>query len=125
MSSSAKLAMMLRSMPYVELEQFVKAIRAHTGERLKMSDDDLIRMLVYSAQQVPQEIPDTPEAQMTKKAFGRVRAIHIKPQGAGWSMSCNSLPGAAVVGTDLREMFGQLVDTAMAHFALMGDKHGR
>jgi hypothetical protein len=120
MSSSAKLAMMLRSMPFVELEAFMKAVRAHAGSSLKMSDDEFIRLLVYSAAQVPQAIPDTPEAQMTRKAFGRVRSINIKPQGAGWSMSCNSLPGAAVVGTDLREMFGQLVDTAMAHVALMG-----
>lgn len=57
------------------------------------------------------------EVKFLQEIFARRRSITVKFD-KGFSMSCETLPGGAAVGTDLRVMFNQLLDQLVTMHAL-------
>ena len=113
----------LRNLTYNEMMELAQRIAREIDARIRAADQEtpgnVLAEIISKLNIVSPELTDLEkhEAKYIQEIFSRRRAITIK-HDKGFSMTCESLPGGAVVGTDLRKMFNQLMDQLVTMHAL-------
>lgn len=111
----------LRNLTYNEMMELAQALAKQVEAKLDGDAQPLnvLAEVLAKLNIVSPELSDIEknEAKFLQEIFARRRAITIK-HDKGFSMTCETLPGGAVVGTDLRKMFNQLMDQLVTMHAL-------
>lgn len=111
----------LRNLTYAEMmelaQRMVREIDARSSD--SESPANTLAEIISKLNIVSPELSDIEknEVKFLQEIFVRRRSITVKFD-KGFSMSCETLPGGAVVGTDLRVMFNQLLDQLVTMHAL-------
>lgn len=115
----------LRAMPYNEmmhLAQHVSQQLKSAGVRDPVTPELLAGILSHIS--VPRSEVADKESKILLKAFSRKRQVNIKKFNTGYAIEVPTLPGSTVTGTDLRAMFGQMLDQIVT-MELMGGGSSR
>lgn len=111
----------LRNLTYVEMMELAQRLAREIDSRTTATETppNTIAEIISKLNIVSPELSDIEknEAKFIQEIFVRKRSIAVK-YDKGFSMSCESLPGGAVVGTDIRVMFTQLIDQLVTMHAL-------
>ncbi len=116
------LVKVLRTLPYVQMMELANFIAGelNRGER----EPDLISAECIAEILVKVPLADTDlekrERALLKQAFRIKRAVTVRNFAQGYSVEVQTLPGSTVTGTDLRAMFGQMLDQIVTMQVLSG-----
>ncbi len=108
----------LRAMPYPEMMQFAKLVAAH----LPAGNNHLAvaEALIKACNQCQPSDLMQKEAKVLLQAFTRKRVVNVKKFSTGYAIEVPTLPGSVVTGTDLRAMFGLMLDQIVTMEVLGG-----
>lgn len=109
----------LRAMPYNEMMDLAKQIhKGLTAVGAKSCSPELLAGILSHISAPPSASAEK-EAKILLQAFTRKRQVNIKKFNTGYAIEVPTLPGSTVTGTDLRVMFGQMLDQIIT-MELMG-----
>lgn len=110
----------LRAMPFNEMMDLARYIseRLHVHSTGRPASPELIAEILSHISAPPSEAAQK-ETKILLQAFTRQRTINIKKFNTGYAIEVKTLPGSTVTGTDLRVMFGQMLDQIVT-MELMG-----
>lgn len=106
----------LHAMPYTEMMELARYLAAEldTG-----TTADRIAEILSKADFADNQ-SEKQEQKILLEAFSRKRQVNIKKFATGYAIEVPTLPGSTVTGTDLRAMFGQMLDQIVTMEALGG-----
>jgi hypothetical protein len=116
MSSIENLTRQLRALPFCDMMQVAEELRerlmAQAPQDGFVQPVNLAKILSQlSTTDISLSEGTQADEKVLKRIFSRKRTFSISRQGtAGWDMFCSTLPGSNVLGTELRPMFGLMLD---------------
>lgn len=99
----------LRAMPYPEMMALAKYLSKELGGGT-FSAEYIAEILSRAGTDLGDRKAEEQERKILLQAFTRKRQVNIKKFATGYSIEVPTLPGSCVTGTDLRAMFGQMLD---------------
>lgn len=103
----------IRALPYNDIMMVANELRDRIGElthhkiEAVVLADILVRL---QAGTVKPSDATLQEEKILREIFSRKRQITVSRKGNGWKIDVPSLPGAQVLGTELRPMFPMQLD---------------
>jgi hypothetical protein len=109
----------IAAMPYSEMMILAKYL-AQNLLASKNSPEFIAEVLSRARADLGDQKLYAQENKILMKAFARKRQVNVKSLSSGYAIEVPSLPGSTVTGTDLRAMFGQMLDQVVTMEVLRG-----
>ena len=114
-TSIQNLTKQLRALPFLDMMQVAEELRARLVAQAPkdgfVEPANLARVLAQlDTTDITLSEMTQAEEKILRRIFARKRTVSIQRQGQGWEMSCSTLPGSQVLGTELRPMFQLMLD---------------
>lgn len=113
MSTVAHLIKQIRSLPYSDMMMVANELR----DRIKDLTEQKIEAVVLAdilcrlqSQTIDTSEQTKEEERVLRAIFNVKRTISVAKQGNGWTIDIPTVPGAQVLGTELRGMFPMMLD---------------
>lgn len=119
--SVAGVVKQIRALPYADMMMVANEVKDRIKDLTSQKIEAVVLADILSRIQ-PGDIPVSDatkeEEKILNEVFRRKVSLSIQRLDKGWEIGVSVLPGSNVVGTELRPMFGQLLDQVITMHVL-------
>ena len=113
MSNVTHLIRQIRALPFNDMMLIAEELRARIGELTEQKIEavvlaGILTRLSAGVGEMPDPVKE--DEAVLKDIFRVKRQLIIQKHGKGWQIDVPTVPGAQVVGQNLREMFSMMLD---------------
>lgn len=113
MSNVTHLIRQIRALPFNDMMLIAEELRARIGELTEQKIEavvlaGILTRLSAGVGEMPDPVKE--DEAVLKDIFRVKRQLIIQRHGRGWQIDVPTVPGAQVVGQNLREMFSMMLD---------------
>lgn len=114
--SIASVIKQIRALPYADMMMVAEEIKARVKDLTQQKIEAVVLADILSRMQIgniPLSEQSEQEEKILRQVFRRKLSLSIQQNGKGWDIGISTIAGTQVLGTELRPMFGQLLDQAI------------